>query len=56
MTGDQIIAIVAILAKMVSCTAAIYFAYKLASDNKEGWGWLIFLAIILGSTTIKYID
>ena len=29
-------------------------AVLLAKEEKEGWGWCIFAAIVLGGTSIKY--
>lgn len=38
---------------IVACIAGVVY---LASEGKDGWGWLIFLAIVLGSGSIKYND
>ena len=44
----------ALLFKMISICMAIGGAVFLAYHGKEGWGWLIFLAVVLGSTSYKY--
>jgi hypothetical protein len=44
----------AILFKTFCVCAAIFGAAFLAYHGKDGWGWLIFLAVILGSTSYKY--
>lgn len=44
----------ALVFKMISICVAIGGAVFLAYHGKEGWGWLIFLAVILGSTSYKY--
>lgn len=33
--------------------AAVIGATVLAFHGKEGWGWMIFLAIVLGSYSVK---
>ncbi len=44
----------AIFFKSLCLIAAIAGATFLIYHNKDGWGWLIFLAIIVGSTSYKY--
>ena len=44
----------ALLFKGVALCCAIAAAAFLAYHGKDGWGWLIFLAVILGSTSYRY--
>lgn len=44
----------ALLFKAVAVCVAIAAAAFLAYYGKEGWGWMIFLAVVLGSTSYKY--
>ena len=44
----------ALLFKAIAVCVAIISAAFLAYHGKDGWGWIIFLAIILGSTSYKY--
>jgi hypothetical protein len=39
-----------LFASVVSLCGATFLAWH----GKEGWGWLIFAAIILGSVTVRY--
>ncbi len=45
--------IVAVIAWAVVEVAAISGAVYLASQGKDGWGWLIFLALVLSQGSIK---
>ena len=42
-----------IIGKSIATLAAISGAVYLANAGKDGWGWLIFLAIVLGGFSIK---
>ena len=44
----------ALLFKAFAVCVAIAAAAFLAYHGKEGWGWMIFLAVVLGSTSYKY--
>lgn len=44
----------ALLFKMVSLCAAIGGVVYLAYHGKDGWGWLIVLAALIGTTSYKY--
>jgi hypothetical protein len=44
----------ALLFKMIAICAAICGTVFLAYHGKDGWGWLIFLAVLIGSTSYKY--
>lgn len=46
----------AMLFKLIAVCAAIAGATYLASQDKAGWGWLIFLAVIIASTSYKYTN
>jgi len=37
----------------IPCGLAVFGAYHLASNDKEGWGWMIVLALFL-HTTYKF--
>jgi len=42
-----------IVMRLIATCIAIFGAIYLASIKRDGWGWLIFTAIILGSITYK---
>lgn len=42
-----------IIGKSIATLAAIAGAVYLANTGKDGWGWLIFLAVVLGGFSIK---
>lgn len=44
----------AILFKSICVCVAIVCAYLLMQQGKDGWGWFVFLAVILASTSYKY--
>jgi len=44
----------ALLFKSICLCFAIAAAAYLAYLGKDGWGWMIFLAILIGSTSYKY--
>ena len=50
---NNTLAMAAIIGKSIATLAAIAGAVYLASVGKDGWGWLIFLAVILGGYSIK---
>lgn len=43
----------AIIGKSIATLAAIAGAVYLANAGNDGWGWLIFLAVVLGGYSIK---
>jgi hypothetical protein len=53
---DEFIAVILIaLFKMITLlglTAAIVYLIK---EDKNGWGWLVFIAILVTSTSYKYV-
>lgn len=53
MTELQVIAL-ALIIKGVSLFACVWGVVNLASQGKDGWGWLLFLAAMIASTTYKY--
>lgn len=42
-----------VICRGIGVLAAIAGAVYLAIEQKAGWGWLIFLAIVLGSYSLK---
>lgn len=52
MTNNTLVMAV-IIGKSIATLAAIAGAVYLASVGKDGWGWLIFLAIVLCSFSLK---
>lgn len=55
MEENTVIMIIAILRIVLTCTAiagSVYLAYH----GKDGWGWLIVLAIILGSFSVRHTE
>lgn len=44
----------AILFKSLTICACIAGIVFLIHTDKQGWGWLVFLAILIGSTSYKY--
>jgi hypothetical protein len=53
MNEKTLIAFVA-ASKAACVLAAIAGAIHLADQGKDGWGWMIFLAIMIGSFSITY--
>lgn len=45
---------IAIILRMVATCLCVAGAVYLAYHGKDGWGWLIFLAICLGTISYKY--
>lgn len=41
--------ILRLIATIIAISGAVYLAYY----DKDGWGWLIFLAIMLGSFSVN---
>jgi hypothetical protein len=50
--SDKILALF-VLCRGLGAIAAIGGAIFLANQGKEGWGWLIFLALCIGCYSIK---
>lgn len=44
----------ALFFRCICIFAAIVGAVYLAYNEKSGWGWMIFLAVILGAYSYKY--
>lgn len=44
----------ALLFKMVGIVAAIGGVVYLAYHDKQGWGWLVVVAVLLSTTSYKY--
>jgi len=42
-----------IFGRMVAAVTALVGATYLASINQDGWGWLIFAAVLLGTVDLK---
>ncbi len=55
MSELNVLALALVLRTIATCFAIIAAAY-LAFHGKEGWGWMIFLAICIGSTSYKYTN
>jgi len=49
-------AITLIVARSIAATAAIAGATFLAYHDKDGWGWLVFVAICIGCVTYSDKD
>lgn len=43
-----------LLFRMIALCAAIGGVVYLAYHGKEGWGWLIFVAVLIATTSYKY--
>jgi uncharacterized membrane protein HdeD (DUF308 family) len=41
--------------KMITLVAITFGVVFLADNEKSGWGWLIFLGVLVASTSYKYI-
>lgn len=52
MTNNTLLMAV-IIGRSVATWLAIAGAVYLANQGKDGWGWLIFLAVVLGGYSIK---
>lgn len=51
--SNNTLILIAIIARAVCVVSAVLAATYLANNEKEGWGWMIFLAIVLGSYGVK---
>ncbi len=40
----------------VGCGSALYYAWRLADKGLDGWGWMLLVAVLLGSYTIRLKD
>lgn len=45
-----------VIGRMLAALACILVAGKLAFIGKDGWGWFLFSAVILGSVTASSSD
>jgi len=50
---DNAVVFFSVALRGLSVLAAIGGAVYLAHQGKDGWGWLIFLSVILGSYSIR---
>jgi ABC-type phosphate transport system permease subunit len=55
MSELNVLALTIVLRTVATCFAIFAAAY-LAFYEKDGWGWMIFLAICIGSTSYKYTN
>jgi hypothetical protein len=55
MTELNVMALALVVRGIATCLTVAAAAY-LAYHGKEGWGWMIFLAICLGSYSYKYTN
>lgn len=53
MTELNVMALAIVLRGVATCVSVAGAVY-LAFHGKDGWGWMIFLAICLGSASYKY--
>lgn len=53
MSNLNVLALI-VLTRAICCIAAIAGAVYLAKEGKDGWGWLVFLAIVIGSSGYTY--
>jgi uncharacterized membrane protein HdeD (DUF308 family) len=51
--NDNTVVFCVAIARIFIAGLAVYGAIHLASEGKDGWGWMIFLAIALGCVTVK---
>lgn len=54
--GEHAAFVIAMFLKSTTVVAAIAGAVFLAYNDRPGWGWLIFIAIILATATIHIGD
>lgn len=45
-------AFIVLMAELPAITAVVG-AVLMALNDKQGWGWLLFIAVLLGSSSIK---
>lgn len=50
---DNFVVLISVVSKAVATVAAIAGVVFLAYNDKPGWGWLIVVAIVLGSFTVR---
>lgn len=53
MNSDHIGVVLIAFFKCLSCLGAIGAAYYLCLNGKDGWGWFIFAAVLLGAGSYK---
>lgn len=53
MTELNVMALAIVIRGIVVCACVAGSVY-LASQDKNGWGWLIFIAFVVASTNYKY--
>lgn len=53
MNGNIALFTVAVLRLLVAA-AAVAAAYRLASESKEGWGWMLFLAFCALPDSLRF--
>jgi ABC-type phosphate transport system permease subunit len=51
--SDNTLLFVLILGRMIACCLSVAGAVYLAYHGKDGWGWLIFLALVLGGISVS---
>lgn len=51
--SDNTVIFFSVVMRGLGVLAAIVGAVYLANQGKEGWGWMIFLAVLLGSYSLK---
>lgn len=51
--SDNTLFFILILMRGVACCLSVAGAVYLAYHGKDGWGWLIFLALVLGGITVS---
>lgn len=45
-----------VVARLLCCSLCLVIAYGLAREGKDGWGWFLFVALCLGSFSVKTGD
>lgn len=51
--NHQDLVLIALVGRLLLAAAAIAGAIYLARGDREGWGWLVFLALLLGGVGLK---
>jgi hypothetical protein len=51
--SDNTVILISVLGKALAVIAAIAGAVFLAYNEKPAWGWLIFVAVVLGSYGVR---
>ena len=54
MTSDHLAGVITVLLKTIPVTAAIIGAAYLMYCGKSGWGWLLFVALWLGTSSVRF--